>query len=327
MTANVPSVPWSRSVAANPADPESSRPQAGQCGDGISVLSGKMVDRRCYAFPGHGYSAPVREYPPPRVSVLIGCWNNAATLRAAAESILGQTLTDLELIIVDDGSTDATPQLVDELRSADSRVRYLPLAHIGISASLNAGLGEARGDLVAFQDADDWSLPARLQRELDVFERRPEVTVVGCRMREVDAEGVDLEPRTKFTAGDVNGALMSFNPIPNSCAMVRRLATVQAGGFDVRYRYAMDYDLWLRLAERGTVVTLDDELAVRVMGGQNVAAQREREQIREAINIRLRALRRRRTLKGAAGLMLPLISLMTPLKLKRVVRRRAGQAP
>jgi glycosyltransferase involved in cell wall biosynthesis len=264
---------------------------------------------------------------PPRVSVLIGCWNNAGTLRQAADSILGQTLTDLELIIVDDGSTDATPQLVDELRSSDRRVRYLPLVHMGISASLNAGLQEARGDLVAFQDADDWSLPARLQRELEVFERRPEVTVVGCRMREVDGTGADLEPRTKFTAGDVNGALMGFNPIPNSCAMVRRQETLQAGGFDARYRYAMDYDLWLRLAERGTVVTLDDELAVRVMGGQNVAARREREQIREAINIRLRALRRRRTLGGAAGLVLPLISLVTPLELKRVVRRRAGQAP
>ena len=281
----------------------------------------------CYAFARHGYSTPVSGRRPPRVSVLVGCWNNAATLRQAADSILGQTLTDLELIIVDDGSTDATPQLVEELRSSDSRVRYLPLVHIGISASLNAGLQEARGDLVAFQDADDWSLPARLQRELEVFERRPEVTVVGCRMREVDGTGADLEPRTKFTAGDVNWALMGFNPIPNSCAMVRRQETLQAGGFDVRYRYAMDYDLWLRLAERGTVVTLDDELAVRVMGGQNVAARSEREQIREAINIRLRALRRRRTLGGAAGLVLPLISLVTPLELKRVVRRRAGQAP
>ncbi len=67
----------------------------------------------------------MREYRPPRVSVLIGCWNNAATLRAAAQSILTQTLSDLELVIVDDGSTDATPQLAAELGRADDRVRYL----------------------------------------------------------------------------------------------------------------------------------------------------------------------------------------------------------
>jgi glycosyltransferase involved in cell wall biosynthesis len=270
---------------------------------------------------------PVRDYRPPRVSVLIGCWNNASTLRAAAESILTQTMSDLELVIVDDGSTDGTPHLAVELQSGDPRVRYLPLAHMGISGSLNEGLRATHAEFVAFQDADDWSEPQRLERELAVFERRPEVVVVGCRMREVDGAGASLAPRTSFAVGDVNDTLMRFNPIPNSCAMVRRAAVIEAGGFDSAYRYAMDYDLWLRLAERGKVVTLDESLAVRVMGGANVAVRAERAQTLEAIQIRLAALRRRRTLRGAAGLALPLVSLVTPLPLKRVVRRRAGQAP
>ena len=269
----------------------------------------------------------MREYRPPRVSVLIGCWNNAATLRAAADSILSQTVADLELVIVDDGSTDATPQLAAELGRADDRVRYVGLAHMGISGSLNEGLRAARAPFVAFQDADDWSEPTRLERELAVLERRPEVVVVGCRMREVDGAGAELAPRTAFSGGDVNDALMRFNPIPNSCAMVRRQAVLDAGGFDRRYLYAMDYDLWLRLAERGTIVTLDEPLAVRVMGGTNVAARKERAQTLEAIQIRLTALRRRRTVRGAEGLALPLVSLATPLALKRAVRRRVGQAP
>ena len=270
---------------------------------------------------------PVGDDRPPRVSVLIGCWNNADTLRVAADSILGQTVADLELLIVDDGSTDATPQLAAELRAADDRVRYLPLPHIGISGSLNAGLREARAEFVAFQDADDWSLPNRLETELAVLDRRPEVVVIGCRMREVDSRGAELAPRTTFAAGDVNGALMRFNPIPNSCAVVRRQTTLDVGGFAVRYRYAMDYDLWLRLAERGRIATLDETLAVRVMGGTNVAARNERAQTLEAIQIRLIALGRRRTVRGAGGLVLPLVSLATPLTLKRAVRRRAGQAP
>ncbi len=268
-----------------------------------------------------------REYRPPRVSVLIGCWNNASTLRAAAQSILTQTLSDLELVIVDDGSTDGTAQIAADLAAADSRVRYLPLAHMGISRSLNEGLRAARADVVAFQDADDWSEPARLERQLAVLDRRPEVVVVGCRMREVDGAGGKLAPRTSFAAGDVNDALMRFNPIPNSCAMVRRAAVLDAGGFDPRYLYAMDYDLWLRLAERGSVVTIDEPLAVRVMSGQNVAARKERAQTLEAIQIRWMALRRRRTVRGANGLALPLVSLATPLALKRAVRRRVGQAP
>lgn len=263
---------------------------------------------------------------PPRVSVLIGCWNNAETLRQAIDSILAQTEEDLELIIVDDGSTDGTPEIVKEVEVTDRRVRYLPLAHIGISRSLNEGLRAARAQYVAFQDADDWSLPERLERELEVLTSRPEVAVVGCRMREVDVHGHELNPRTTFEAGDVNGVLMRFNPIPNSCAMVRREAVLAINGFDPRYRYAMDYDLWLRLADRGVVTALDDTLAVRRMGGANVAARAERAQTAEAVRIRLETMRRRRSLTGIEGLALPLLSLATPTALKRRLRHARGQA-
>ena len=245
----------------------------------------------------------------------------------AADSILTQTLTDLELIIVDDGSTDTTPQLAAELGDADARVRYLGLPHMGISGSLNEGVRAARAQFVAFQDADDWSEPARLERELELLERRPEVVVVGCRMREVDGSGAELAPRTSFAAGNVNHTLMRFNPIPNSCAMVRRQAMLDAGGFDRRYLYAMDYDLWLRLAERGTIMTIDEPLAVRVMGGNNVAARKEWAQTAETVRMRVQALRRRRTIRGAGGLAVPLVSLATPATLKRARRRRIGQAP
>jgi glycosyltransferase involved in cell wall biosynthesis len=261
------------------------------------------------------------------VSVLIGCWNNAPTLREAIDSILGQTLTELELIVVDDGSTDATSEIVSAAQADDSRVAYLPLQHRGISRSLNEGLGAATAEFVAFQDADDWSLPHRLARELGVFERRPEVAVVGCRMREVDARGAELSPRTAFLAGDVNDVLLRFNPIPNSCAMVRRARALEAGGFDPRYRYAMDYDLWLRLAENYVIATLDEALAVRRMGEANVAARKERAQTAEAIRMRAAAMRRRRTLRGVKGLALPLLSLATPQALKRARRRKLGQAP
>jgi glycosyltransferase involved in cell wall biosynthesis len=245
----------------------------------------------------------------------------------AIDSVLGQTLEDLELIVVDDGSTDETPEIIPALQAADDRIKYMPLKHMGISRSLNQGLRAASGEFVAFQDADDWSLPERLERELEVMERRPEVEVVGCRMREVDHEGRQLTPRTKFAAGDVNDALSHFNPIPNSCAMVRRTEALAVGGFDSRYQYAMDHDLWLRLAERGVVTTLDEVLAVRCMGGDNVAARKERAQIAEGVRIRLAAMSRRRSLKGIGGLTLPLVSLATPLAIKRRVRRRRGEAP
>jgi glycosyltransferase involved in cell wall biosynthesis len=244
--------------------------------------------------------------PEPRVSVLIGCWNNADTLERAARSVLDGTLRELELVIVDDGSTDNTEEVVGSL--GDERVRYLKLPHMGISRSLNAGLAEASAPLVAIQDADDWSEPRRLERQVELLESRPEVAVVGTRMHEVDETGAPLQPRTTFAAGDVRPVLMRFNPIPNSCACFRREAALEVGGYDPGYLYAMDYDLWLKLAERHAVVTIDEPLATRRMSSRNVAARKERAQTAETIAMRTRALRRRRTLLGAFGIVPALVS-------------------
>jgi glycosyltransferase involved in cell wall biosynthesis len=261
----------------------------------------------------------------PRITVLIGAYDNAATLGRAIDSILTQTLTDLELVVVDDGSTDHTPQVLATVD--DPRVRSLPLAHMGISRSLNEGLRAARAPLVAVQDADDWSLPERLERQVAMLDTRPEVAVVGCRMREVAPDGAELRPRTSFAAGDVGHALLRFNPIPNTSAAFRRDAIIALGGYDPRWRYATEYDLWLRAAERHVVWTLDETLAVRSMSGVNVAARRERAQLAEIARIHARAMRRRRSFAGWRGAALPVVSWATPLPVKRAVRRRLGQAP
>ena len=222
----------------------------------------------------------------PRVSVLIGCWNNAGTVERAARSILGQTVRELELIVVDDGSTDETPERGG--RPGRRPGALLPLPHRGISPSLNDGLREARAPVVAIQDADDWSEPTRLERQLAVLDANPGAAVVGCRMHEVDERERPLAPRTSFAAGDVRPVLMRFNPIPNTCAAFRRQAALDAGGYDPRYLYAMEWDLWLRLAERHEIVTIDAPLATRLMSGANVAARRERAQIGETLSLRTR---------------------------------------
>jgi cellulose synthase/poly-beta-1,6-N-acetylglucosamine synthase-like glycosyltransferase len=198
---------------------------------------------------------------------------------------------------------------------------------MGIANSLNAGLDAAAAPVVAIQDADDYSAPERLERQLAALEADPAVAVVGARMREVDADGRVLRSRTTFAAGDVGPVLMRFNPIPNSSAAFRRDTALALGGYDPRYRFATEYDLWLRIAESHRVVALDEELCTRVMGDANVAARAERSQTAEAIAIRGRALARRRTLKGAGGLVRPALSYALPASLKRALRRRRGQAP
>jgi glycosyltransferase involved in cell wall biosynthesis len=264
----------------------------------------------------------------PRVSVLIGAYNSAATLDRAIDSILAQTVSDLELLAIDDGSRDDSLRLAHRAAARDERVRVLEMGrNRGISLSLNEGLRAARAPFVAVQDADDFSAPHRLERQLAVLQERPDVAVVGSRMHEVNQSGVELVSRTTFAGDEVSAVLMRFNPIPNTSCCMRRSAVLALGGYDPRYRYAMEYDLWLRLAEHWQIVALEEPLSTRVMSATNVAARAERAQIAEGIAIRLRALRRRRTLRGARGLIAPSVSWLTPIPLKRARRRQLGQAP
>jgi glycosyltransferase involved in cell wall biosynthesis len=260
----------------------------------------------------------------PRISVLIGAWNNAATLPRAMRSILDQTLGELELLVLDDGSEDDTQAVVEAI--ADERVRYLKLPHRGIAATLNQGLAEARADLVANLDADDWALPERLQRQVELLDARADVAVVGCRTQEIDDSGSELRNRTSFKSGDVTRALHWFNPIPNTAAAFRRQAALDAGAYDGRYRYAAEYDLWLRIADSQRVWNLPDTLSVRVMHGANASASNERVVMRESLQLQWEALRRRRSLRGVEGLAIPALSLATPTSLKRAARRVLGQA-
>ena len=262
----------------------------------------------------------------PRVTVLIGAYNNAATLPQAIGSILGQTVDELELLVLDDGSSDETAAVVAAIE--DERLRYVPLEHMGIARSLNLGIEQARAPVVAVQDADDWSEPQRLERQLAVLDSSPEVAVVGGLMREVDEHGRELVPRTGHGVGDVNDLLMRYNPLPNSCAAYRREVVLELGGYDARYRYAAEYDLWLRVAEQHRVVVLDEVLATRRMSGTNVAGARGARADRGDD----RPPPARRSGGGAASagahwLALPVISFLTPTPLKRARRRRLGQAP
>lgn len=261
----------------------------------------------------------------PRATVLIGAYNNAATLPQAIESILNQTIRELEVLVLDDGSTDDTASLVAAIE--DERLRYIPLQHMGIARSLNLGIEAAAAPVVAVQDADDWSEPQRLERQLAVLDAEADVAVVGGLMREVDAAGREVATRTGHAIGDVNAILMRYNPLPNSCAAYRRDTIRGLGGYDARYLYASEYDLWLRAAERHRIVVLDEVLATRRMSGTNVAGQKERASIAETISLRVADARRRRSLRGLHWLILPAISYVTPLGLKRARRRRLGQAP
>jgi len=187
-----------------------------------------------------------------RVSLIIATFNHARFLGAAIDSALAQTLGAVDVIVVDDGSTDDTPAV---LARYAGRVRVLRQPNRGLAAARNAGLAAARGTYVAFLDADDVMAPTKLAAQLEMLERSPTIGWTYC-----DVLIETVATRTTVTASERFGygaraldgwlfpELIHGNFIPAIAPMIRRTALDAAGGFDERLTALEDWDMWLRLS-------------------------------------------------------------------------------
>ncbi|HUR64318.1 MAG TPA: glycosyltransferase [Candidatus Thermoplasmatota archaeon] len=196
----------------------------------------------------------------PLVSVVMTTYDSERHVREAAESILAQDLADLELIVVDDGSTDRTLAILEGI--ADPRLRILRIPRCGRIPSLNHGFRAARAAYVANQDADDVSLPHRLRAEVEALQRNPGWAMVGAaEVPLIDEAGRPLGTRTRPTdPGHLRRALAYSMPFFHSSCLYRKSAWEEAGGFDESLALLEDYDLWVRLAARHDVANLPGAL-------------------------------------------------------------------
>jgi glycosyltransferase involved in cell wall biosynthesis/SAM-dependent methyltransferase len=183
---------------------------------------------------------------PPLVSVIIACFNQAHFLPDAIESVLAQTHTNVEVVLVDDGSTDATPDVTRRYPS----VRYVRQENRGLAAARNTGTAESKGGYLVFLDADDRLLPRALQVGVECFREHPESAFVSGGYRRIDARGsVISEPPPARIEGDHYLALLRGNYVGmHATVMYARDLLEQSGGFDASLTACEDYDLYLRLA-------------------------------------------------------------------------------
>lgn len=184
----------------------------------------------------------------PRITVLMAVYNGARYLDAAVQSILCQTWSDFELLVVDDGSTDDTPQRLASYR--DERVRIVRTENRGVGAALGLGVTRARGEYIARMDADDIAAPNRLERQLAAMEAMPDVGVIDSGVHLMDRAGRplpddDAEPFA--TRAERRWRLMWRNAVVHPTVMMRRSALERAGANYRPQVIAEDYDLWLRL--------------------------------------------------------------------------------
>jgi glycosyltransferase involved in cell wall biosynthesis len=185
----------------------------------------------------------------------MSCFNASEWLSEAIESVLRQTCTHFELIVVDDGSTDGTSTILERYRRIDKRLVVLRKANTGLADSLNAGMAVARGEWIARLDADDLCEGTRLAEQLRFLDNHPSVVLLGSGFTEIDARGREIarhiRPTTHSKLVRHLERLQRF--FPHSSAVFRRSLAQELGGYNKFFKKTQDWDLWLRLSERGEV--------------------------------------------------------------------------
>jgi glycosyltransferase involved in cell wall biosynthesis len=198
---------------------------------------------------------------PPLVSVIIPTYNRGWILKEALDSVLAQDFCDFELIVVDDGSTDDTAEI---LAGCGPPVRVLTQPNRGVSAARNRGLAAARGQLVAFLDSDDLWLPGKLNEQVGFFRANPEAVV--CQTQELwIRDGVRVNPKERHRkfSGMIFERCLPLCLVSPSAVMIRKCLFDVVGDFDEQLPACEDYDLWLRISCRYPIHLIDTALIVK----------------------------------------------------------------
>ena len=231
------------------------------------------------------------------VSVVMPVFNGARYLGAAIQSLLEQTLAEFELIVVDDGSTDETPAIVERFLRQDQRLRFFRSPrNLGISLTLNRGLAVARGIFIARMDADDVALPHRLARQVSFLEEHPEIALVGTAMRYIDENGTVIGTANCVTGWEKIQKIVHLrSPAAHPTWMFRRSLLSTLGGYR-NNPPAEDYDFVLRLITNGGRIDNipDVSLLHRIAEGNTVSERALEQQLAIEYVLRLYHQRRRR---------------------------------
>jgi glycosyltransferase involved in cell wall biosynthesis len=231
---------------------------------------------------------------PPLVSVVMPVYNGELFLDEAVESILAQSLQDFEFIVIDDGSTDRTPSILERYRQSDRRVQILTHSeNLGIVAALNVGMDNAHGKYLARMDADDISLPLRLEKQVDYLEANPEIGLLGCGLRVIDKDKNAIGS-LHYPQDDLSIRWTSLfeSPFAHPAIIVRSDLIRNKGlHYDPYYERVEDYPLWLEILKYTRGANLPEELLLYRLHSQGITIQhnqREYKLIAEIIRRHLR---------------------------------------
>lgn len=261
-----------------------------------------------------------------RATALITVFNEETWIAQAVQSLLVQTLADIEILVIDDGSTDTTPDILASIE--DPRLRVLRCHRMGRAAALALGVAEARGDYVAILDADDEAYPERLAQQVEFLDAHPAVAWLGCGEERRDTQRGEIAERF-YPTSDAAIRRMAARCIPysHSGVVIRRSLLEEGLNYDPSVPYLIDFEFFLRVAERHQVANLNEVLVMRRLRDESFFQSRFK---RRAQNKALARLSARAVLRFGLPswhLCYPLARLgydLVPHRIKQKIRRAAG---
>jgi glycosyltransferase involved in cell wall biosynthesis len=220
----------------------------------------------------------------PEISVVMGVYDGAAHLAETIDSVLSQRGVKFELVVVDDGSSDATPAILECYASRDARVRVRRQGRLGLTRALIAGCAAARAPVIARQDCGDVSLPGRLARQLDRLRSTPGTSLVSVGAEFIGPRGEWLyavqDTDATFMAGLARTSMATTRgPSHHGATMFSRATYEAVGGYRGAFAVAQDLDLWMRLWERGGVLAVPEVLYRARLHPRSLSATRRPEQV------------------------------------------------
>ncbi|MGR3175956.1 MAG: glycosyltransferase family 2 protein [Candidatus Scalindua sp.] len=198
----------------------------------------------------------------PLVSVLMSVYNGELFLADAVKSILAQSYSDFELIVIDDGSSDKTPEILYQFVQMDQRIKVFKHgSNLGLTKSLNLGLAKCKGEFIVRHDADDLSEPERFACQVEFLRNYHDYGLVGTAVSRIDSQGNEIDQAVAIR-GDkkIRGFMKGGNVFVHGSVMMRKSVIDAVGCYRTGFRYAQDYDLWLRISEISKIENLPDRL-------------------------------------------------------------------
>ena len=228
---------------------------------------------------------------PVLISVIIPTYNKSQYLKEAIESVLNQTYKNIEIIIVDDGSTDNTEKIARSFQG--TRIIYFFQKNKGPAGARDSGIKKAQGEYVAFLDSDDLWLPEKLERQIEFMERNSEIGLLGTGCYEVDSGGKMIGKKNFPTENNIlQKILIKYNPFIQSSVTIKKEILDKVEGYDENFSESEDYDLWLRIAKYCQIANLPEPLVMKRYYPENLSPTKDKKQLFFVLEAKKKAILR-----------------------------------